>query len=118
MVGSVQRVLVERKARKDARELAGKTENNRWVNFAGPESLIGHFADVLVTEAKPHSLRGRLHAVPTLVNGRASIAPSPGDTALAGASRGAEARTSASDGTRAPDDAHVSIDRARVAVGA
>ncbi|HVY80874.1 MAG TPA: tRNA (N6-isopentenyl adenosine(37)-C2)-methylthiotransferase MiaB [Steroidobacteraceae bacterium] len=66
MVGSVQRVLVERKARKDARELAGKTENNRWVNFAGPESLIGHFADVVITEAKPHSLRGRLHAVPEL----------------------------------------------------
>jgi tRNA-2-methylthio-N6-dimethylallyladenosine synthase len=38
MVGSVQRVLVERNARKDARELAGKTENNRWVNFAGPQS--------------------------------------------------------------------------------
>jgi tRNA-2-methylthio-N6-dimethylallyladenosine synthase len=66
MVGSVQRVLVERNARKDARELAGKTENNRWVNFAGPESLIGHFADVVITEAKPHSLRGRLHAVPEL----------------------------------------------------
>jgi tRNA-2-methylthio-N6-dimethylallyladenosine synthase len=64
MVGSVQRVLVERNARKDARELAGKTENNRWVNFAGPESLIGHFADVVITEAKPHSLRGRMHAVP------------------------------------------------------
>jgi tRNA-2-methylthio-N6-dimethylallyladenosine synthase len=67
MVGSVQRVLVERHARKDARELAGKTENNRWVNFAGPESLIGHFADVVITEAKPHSLRGRLEAVPTLM---------------------------------------------------
>jgi len=66
MVGSIQRVLVERNARKDARELAGKTENNRWVNFAGPETLIGHFADVIVTEAKPHSLRGRLHAVPDL----------------------------------------------------
>ena len=66
MVGSVQRVLVERNARKDARELAGKTENNRWVNFAGPESLLGHFADVVITEAKPHSLRGRLHAVPEL----------------------------------------------------
>jgi tRNA-2-methylthio-N6-dimethylallyladenosine synthase len=62
MVGSVQRVLVERNARKDARELAGKTENNRWVNFAGPESLLGHFADVVITEAKRHSLRGRLHA--------------------------------------------------------
>ena len=36
MVGSVQRVLVERPAKKDARELAGRTENNRWINFAGP----------------------------------------------------------------------------------
>ncbi len=62
MVGSIQRVLVERHAKKDERELAGRTENNRWVNFAGPASLIGRFADVLVTEARPHSLRGRLHA--------------------------------------------------------
>jgi tRNA-2-methylthio-N6-dimethylallyladenosine synthase len=60
MVGSLQRVLVERPARKDARELAGRTENNRWVNFAGPRELIDRFADVLVTGALPHSLRGRL----------------------------------------------------------
>ncbi|MFO7276351.1 MAG: tRNA (N6-isopentenyl adenosine(37)-C2)-methylthiotransferase MiaB [Pseudomonadota bacterium] len=60
MVGTVQRVLVERPAKKDSRELAGRTENNRWVNFAGPRSLIGHFADVVITEALPHSLRGRL----------------------------------------------------------
>jgi tRNA-2-methylthio-N6-dimethylallyladenosine synthase len=64
MVGSVQRVLVERPARKDARELAGRTENNRWVNFAGPQSLINSFADVAITEARPHSLRGRLQDVP------------------------------------------------------
>jgi len=60
MVGSVQRVLVERPARKDARELAGRTESNRWVNFAGPRELIDRFADVVVTGALPHSLRGRL----------------------------------------------------------
>ena len=60
MVGTVQRVLVERPAKKDARELAGRTENNRWVNFAGPSGLIDRFVDVLVTEARPHSLRGRL----------------------------------------------------------
>jgi tRNA-2-methylthio-N6-dimethylallyladenosine synthase len=62
MVGSVQRVLVARHAKKDARELAARTENNRWVNFAGPESLLQGFADVLITEARPHSLRGRLLA--------------------------------------------------------
>ena len=60
MVGTVQRVLVERPAKKDARELAGRTENNRWINFAGPAELIGRFADVAVTAALSHSLRGRL----------------------------------------------------------
>jgi len=60
MVGSVQRVLVERPARRDARQLAGRTENNRWVNFDGPSSLINRFVDVVVTEAMPNSLRGRL----------------------------------------------------------
>jgi tRNA-2-methylthio-N6-dimethylallyladenosine synthase len=62
MVGSVQRVLVERPAKKDARQLAGRTENNRWVNFDGPPSLINRFADVVITEALPNSLRGRLAA--------------------------------------------------------
>jgi tRNA-2-methylthio-N6-dimethylallyladenosine synthase len=60
MVGSVQRVLVERAARKGAGELAGRTENNRWVNFPGPPALLQRFVDVSVTEARPHSLRGRL----------------------------------------------------------
>ena len=59
MVGSVQRVLVARAAKRDARELAGRTENNRWINFAGPAELIGRFAAVAVTAARPHSLRGR-----------------------------------------------------------
>jgi tRNA-2-methylthio-N6-dimethylallyladenosine synthase len=60
MVGSVQRVLVERNARRDARQLAGRTGNNRWVNFDGPSSLMDRFADVVVTEAMANSLRGRL----------------------------------------------------------
>ena len=61
MVGSTQRVLVERPAKKNPRELAGRTENNRWVNFAGPAALIGRFTDITVVEAKRNSLRGRLH---------------------------------------------------------
>jgi tRNA-2-methylthio-N6-dimethylallyladenosine synthase len=64
MVGTRQRVLVERPARRDARELAGRTANNRWVNFAGPAFLIDRFADVEVTEARAHSLRGRLASAP------------------------------------------------------
>ena len=62
LVGTVQRVLVERHAKKDSRELAGRTECNRWVNFSGPASLLQRFVDVCVTEARPHSLRGRLQA--------------------------------------------------------
>jgi len=60
MVGTTQRVLVERTSKKDSNQVAGKTENMRWVNFDASASLIGQFADVLVTEALPNSLRGRL----------------------------------------------------------
>jgi tRNA-2-methylthio-N6-dimethylallyladenosine synthase len=60
MVGTVQRVLVERAARKNAQELAGRTENNRWVNFAGPSTSINQFVDVVITELRAHTLRGRL----------------------------------------------------------
>jgi tRNA-2-methylthio-N6-dimethylallyladenosine synthase len=59
MVGSVQRVLVERHARRNARELAGRTENNRWVNFPGDARLLNRFVDVEITEAMNNSLRGR-----------------------------------------------------------
>jgi tRNA-2-methylthio-N6-dimethylallyladenosine synthase len=60
MIGSVQRVLVERPSKKDPKQLAGRTENMRWVNFDGPENLLGQFAEVIITEALPNSLRGRL----------------------------------------------------------
>ena len=62
-VGTVQRILVERPARKDPTELAGRTPCNRVVNFPGGplrERLIGQMVDVRITEAFPHSLRGEL----------------------------------------------------------
>jgi len=62
MVGSTQRVLVEKPSRRNPRQLAGRTENMRWVNFDGPPSLVDRFADVCITEAMPNSLRGRLVA--------------------------------------------------------
>ncbi|MBM5811541.1 MAG: tRNA (N6-isopentenyl adenosine(37)-C2)-methylthiotransferase MiaB [Gammaproteobacteria bacterium] len=62
MVGSVQRVLVERPARRNPRQLAGRTSNMRWVNFDGPAGLVHRFVDVHITEALPNSLRGRLVA--------------------------------------------------------
>ncbi|MEC9375680.1 MAG: tRNA (N6-isopentenyl adenosine(37)-C2)-methylthiotransferase MiaB [Pseudomonadota bacterium] len=60
MVGSVQKVLVERPSIKNPNEVSGKTENNRWVNFQGDYNLIGQMTDVVITEALPNSLRGRL----------------------------------------------------------
>lgn len=60
MVGSVQQVLVERLSRKDLRQVAGRTANNRVVNFAGEPDLIGRLVDVRITEALPNSLRGEL----------------------------------------------------------
>ena len=60
MVGSVQRVLVTGPSRRNAEELTGKTENMRSVNFAGHPRLVGQFVDVVVTEARSNSLRGRV----------------------------------------------------------
>jgi tRNA-2-methylthio-N6-dimethylallyladenosine synthase len=62
MVGTRQRVLVDGPARRNAAELAGRTDNNRVVNFPGPRERIGRFAEVLITEARSHTLRGELGA--------------------------------------------------------
>ena len=60
MLGNTERVLVERLSRKDPRDLCGRTENNRVVNFAGDSMLIGQFVNVLISEALPNSLRGEI----------------------------------------------------------
>ncbi|EXI78002.1 MAG: (Dimethylallyl)adenosine tRNA methylthiotransferase MiaB [Candidatus Accumulibacter sp. BA-94] len=64
MVGSVQRVLVEGVSRKNQSELAGRTDNNRVVNFAvgasDPAPWLNRFVDVRISSAMPHSLRGEL----------------------------------------------------------
>jgi len=67
MVGTRQRVLVDRPSRKDPGILAGRTENNRVVNFPGPVNLIGGFAEVTICEALPNSLRGQLAQPPAPV---------------------------------------------------
>jgi tRNA-2-methylthio-N6-dimethylallyladenosine synthase len=59
MVGTTQRVLVEKISKKSASQVSGRTENNRWVNFDADPSVIGGFVDVVITEALPNSLRGR-----------------------------------------------------------
>ena len=60
MVGTVQRVLVEKTSTRDAGEFTGRTENMRYVNFAGHVRMIGQFVDVLITEVMANSLRGRV----------------------------------------------------------
>lgn len=61
MVGNTERVLVTGVSKKDPGQLSGRTENNRVVNFRCDQpALIGKFADVLIEEALPNSLRGTL----------------------------------------------------------
>ncbi len=60
MVGSTQRILVEGFSKKDPQQLAGRTENNRVVNFTADSQLIGQFVTVKITEALPNSLRGEI----------------------------------------------------------
>ncbi|MBS4016887.1 tRNA (N6-isopentenyl adenosine(37)-C2)-methylthiotransferase MiaB [Azonexus hydrophilus] len=60
MVGSIQRVLVEGLSKKDPNEVAGRTDNNRIVNFVGNPRLINQFVDVRITQSLSHSLRGEI----------------------------------------------------------
>ena len=62
MVGSVQRILVEGMSRRNALELAGRTENNRIVNLEGPAHLVGQMIDVVITQAMTNTFRARLAA--------------------------------------------------------
>jgi len=69
MVGSVQRVLVERPSRRSAEEMSGRTSNNRTVNFPAAGLTAGNFADVTITSALAHTLRGELVGSPAMVGG-------------------------------------------------
>jgi tRNA-2-methylthio-N6-dimethylallyladenosine synthase len=60
MVGTRQRVLVESQSRRNATELAGRTDNNRVVNFPGQPRLIGNYVDVTITAAVRYTLRGEM----------------------------------------------------------
>jgi len=76
-VGTVQRILVEgasRKSSAEAPELMGRTECNRIVNFAGPKELVGRLIDVDITQAYPHSLRGRWPAAAQTADAQSAAA--------------------------------------------
>ena len=60
MLGTTQRALVEGKSKKDGKELAARTDNNRIVNFSGAAGMIGRFVEVKITQVVRHTLRGEL----------------------------------------------------------
>lgn len=60
MVGTIQKILVDGPSKKNPDEMSGRTENNRVVNFASSQNLVGKIVDVRITEARPNSLRGEL----------------------------------------------------------
>ncbi|HEY9460951.1 MAG TPA: tRNA (N6-isopentenyl adenosine(37)-C2)-methylthiotransferase MiaB [Paralcaligenes sp.] len=60
MIGTTQRILVERPSRRDPNELSGRTENNRIVNFTGQPRLIGQMVDVRITQTNTNSLKGEV----------------------------------------------------------
>ena len=64
MIGGTQRVLVEGAAKRNSGELCGRSSNNRMVNFAGGRELIGRMAEVEITAARAHSLRGECRVPP------------------------------------------------------
>ena len=60
MIGTVQHVLIEGLSKKNDKQLAGRTENNRVVNFDGNSRLRGQMVDVEITQAVRNSLKGKL----------------------------------------------------------
>jgi tRNA-2-methylthio-N6-dimethylallyladenosine synthase len=59
LVGQVREVLVEGASKRSPEQLSGRLRTNQVVNFTGPAHLVGHLARVELTEAHPHSLKGR-----------------------------------------------------------
>ena len=74
MVGTCQRVLVERVSRKSAAELSGRASNNRIVVFPGDAALVGRFVEVEITATGVNSLRGEIVAAPALAGQREAAA--------------------------------------------
>ena len=56
-LGRIMEVLVDDKARSRF-SLAGRTSNNKIVNFDGPEALMGQIVQVEITGFSPNSLKG------------------------------------------------------------
>jgi len=73
MEGTVQTILVERPSKKDSKQMAGRTENNRIVNFDGAERLIGHFVDVRIKQGLANSLQGEFIEISGIDRARLAV---------------------------------------------
>ena len=73
MEGTVQTILVERPSKKDSKQMAGRTENNRIVNFDGAERLIGHFVDVRIKQGLANSLQGEFIEISEIDRARLAV---------------------------------------------
>jgi len=60
MIGTQQKVLVSGPSKKDPKQLSGRTENNRVVNFTANKNTIGQIITLTITEALPNSLRAKV----------------------------------------------------------
>ncbi len=60
MVGTIQEILVTGVSKRNSKQLSGRTENNRVVNFAADKKLINQIVEVKITKALVNSLRGEL----------------------------------------------------------
>lgn len=65
LVGQIREVLVDGESKRSKHELTGRLRTNQVVNFSGSQQLVGQLVQVEITEANPHSLKGRWLAEPS-----------------------------------------------------
>ena len=62
MVGSIESCLVLGVSKRNPGELQARTENNRVVNFATDEDVVGKFVNLEIVDQLTNSLRGKLES--------------------------------------------------------
>ena len=60
MVGKRYEVLVDGSSQRGTKTLAGRTTQNKIINFPGSQELLGKLVEVQVTNFLPNSLQGEL----------------------------------------------------------
>ena len=60
MLGTTQKVLIEGFSVKTPKELYGRSDNNKIVNFPSAKNMIGKFTNVMITEIRTNTLYGEI----------------------------------------------------------